>query len=49
LEIDLEGSVEGELKGCFGLSPTGYLPPKDLEPVHTRMNIDENAVPKVHE
>ena len=27
----------------------GYLPPKSLEPVYTRINIDENAVPKVHE
>jgi hypothetical protein len=29
------------------IEPTGYLPPDDLEPAHTRMNIDENDSPRI--
>ena len=29
------------------IEPTGYLPPEDLEPVCTRMNIDENDGPRI--
>jgi hypothetical protein len=48
LEIDFEGSVERKAeRALLGFQPPGYLLPKVLEAVYTRMNIDENAAPKL--
>jgi hypothetical protein len=38
LEIDLEGGVEGELKGLILFSPIGRVPPERFHHVETRMN-----------
>ena len=48
LEIDLQGGVEGELKGLVLLLTRWVCTSKRLHPFQTRMNIDANEHRKVH-
>jgi hypothetical protein len=47
LEIDLERGVEGELKRLVWAFTPLVSTSEGLEPVRTRMNIDENDDPKI--